>query len=109
MITCNWTVSAMECLSDLEAEHGYVTTVHWSCDGTDGTYSGRVYATQSFAVNPEKPDFVPFDQLTEAEVISWVQGAIGAEGVTATEASVQSQITNQAFPKIVMPPFPWIN
>ena len=103
-----WSVSAMECLSDLEAEHGYVTMVHWACDGTDGTYSGRVYSTQSFEVTPEKPGFIPFDQLTEAEVIGWVQAAMGVDGVAATEASINSQIVNQAFPKYVTPPLPWV-
>ncbi len=107
MITYNWTISALDCIPNLEGKTDYVVTAHWACDGTDGTYSGRVYSTQSFTVDAEKPDYIPFDQLTEADVVAWVQAAMGEDGVAATEASIDSQIENQINPPIITPPLPW--
>lgn len=85
-----------------------VVTAAWRCNGeqTDNskTYSGTCYGTASFA--PADPSaFIPFVDLTEAEVLGWVWGA----GIDkdATEASVQAQIDSQINPPIVVPPLPW--
>ena len=58
-------------------------------------------------MNPDKPDYVPYADLTEELVIGWVQDAMGEDGVVATEASVETQIENQINPPIITPPLPW--
>ena len=107
MITYLWTILQLDCLPDYEGQVDYCITAHWQCTGSDGTFSGQVYNTQSFNVTGDKPDFVPFDQLTEAQVVQWVQDALTPEGVTATETSIATQIENQVNPPIVSPPLPW--
>lgn len=85
---------------DRKTSDGFVLVAHWQCVDTDGDYSGRVYNTQSFEFNPDEPGFIPYDDLTEAEVIGWVQTALGEEGVAATEAAVAAQIEAQKNPPI---------
>jgi len=106
--TYTWVINALDCIPDVNGKLDYVVTSHWSCNATDGTFSGSVYSTVSFPVNADKPDYIPFDQLTEAQVIGWTQGALGAETVAATEAAVLQQIEDQKNPKIIQPPLPWI-
>ena len=107
-ITYNWTISALDCIPQVDGKTDYVVTAHWSCNGDDEEgHTGSVYSTQSFTVDPNKPDYVPFDQLTEELVVGWVQDAMGEDGVVATEASVATQIENQINPPIVTPPLPW--
>lgn len=72
-----------------------VVTAHWDCTATDGTYSGRVYSTTSFEVDADKPDYIPYADLTEAQVVQWVQASLGAETVAATETNVLQQIETQ--------------
>ena len=105
--TYTWTINALNCIPDLNGKLDYVVTSHWTCSGTDGTYSGQVYSTVQFQVDPDKPNYVPYDQLTEAQVITWTQEALGAETVAATEAAIDTQIENQINPPIVTPPLPW--
>lgn len=105
--TYTWSIAALDCIPDLDGKMDYVVVAHWTCTGTDGTFSGSVYNTQSFTVDPAKPDYIPFADLTEAEVISWVQDAMGEDGVNATYANIDSQIENQVNPPIVTPPLPW--
>ena len=102
-----WNISRMDVIPQTGSLTDYVVTAHWTCSGTDGTYTGQVYTTQSFTVNPDKPDYTPYANLTEAEVVGWVQAAIGEEGVAAVYTSIDTQIQNQIDPPIVTPPLPW--
>jgi hypothetical protein len=104
--TYKWVISALDCIPTTPEGTDYVVTAHWSCNGTDGTYSGNVYSTCSFPV-VEGESFVPYDQLTEADVLGWCW----ANGVDkdSAEAAVQQQIDNQINPPIVSPQLPWIS
>jgi hypothetical protein len=88
-ITYNWTVP----VTDYLVADGFITTAHWVCAGTDGTYSDSVYSTCSFA--PATPS-IPYNSVTEQEVLNW----IWANGVDkdTVEASLQSQIDLQKNP-----------
>ena len=105
--TYNWTINALDCIPQVGDLKDYCVVSHWTCTGTDGTFSGQVYSTVSFAVNPDKPDYVPYADLTEAEVIQWTQDALGAEQVAAVYTSIDTQIENQVNPPLVTPPLPW--
>lgn len=90
-----WTISQLErTLPD-----GVVMTAHWRVSDSDGNAHGTAYGTVSFpSKDPADPTFVPYEQLTEAQVIEWVKDAMGAEQVAAHEASVAAQIDAQKNP-----------
>ncbi len=100
----NWSVSQLDCVPQTAEGEDFVVTVHWSCNGVDGAYSGQVYSTTSFAV-VQGEAFTPYADLTLDQVLGW----IWANGVdkTATEAAVEGQIEAQKNPPIVSPPLPW--
>ena len=103
--TFNWQVTQMDCYPQVGSETDVVFTVHWTCSGTQDTYSGSVYSTCSVPT-PTGEAFTPYDQLTQAQVLGW----IWANGVdqTATEAAVQTQIDNQINPPVITPELPWL-
>ena len=107
MITNTWNVVAMNCKPDVDGMLDYVVTAHWTLSATDGTYTGSVYGTVSFEVDPDKPD-TPYEDLTLEEVIAWTQDALGEEQVASYEASVASQIEAQIEPTIISPALPWL-
>ena len=84
-----WKISQL----DRKTADGFVTTAHWTCSGQDGDFSASVYATCSF----EGELTVPYEQLTEATVLSWVWQSVDKE---ATEAAVAAQIAEQKAPKV---------
>jgi hypothetical protein len=96
----------MDCYPEEDGETDVVFTVHWTLTGTDGTYTGSVYGSQAITIDPAAP-FTAYADLTEAQVIGWVQSAMGAEQVASYEANVANQIENQIDPPIVTPPLPW--
>ena len=105
-VTNTWAVVQLECYPEVDGETDVVFTVHWTLTGTDGTYTGYVYGSQGVSINPDEP-FTPYDQLTEAQVIGWVQAAMGEEQVASYEANVAQQIEDQINPPVVTPPLPW--
>ncbi len=102
--TITWVISALDCIPNTPEGADYVVTAHWSCNGTDGTFNGRVYSTCSFPV-VQGTSFVPYEDLTEDDVLGWCW----ANGVDkdATEAAVEQQIQNAKNPPVVSLPLPW--
>lgn len=81
---------------DRNAANGGVTTAHWNVSAVDGDYFASAYGTAGFTPDASAPDFVPYANLTEAEVLAWVW----ASGVDkdAAEASLAQQIAAQKNP-----------
>ena len=105
-ITNTWAVVQMDAYPEEDGETDVVFNVHWTLTGTDGTYSGSVYGSQGVNIDPDAP-FTPYADLTEAQVIGWVQAALGEEQVASYEANVAQQIADQIDPPVVTPPLPW--
>lgn len=101
-----WSVAQLDAYPEYEGSTDVVFTVHWRLDGTDGTYNGSVYGS-SGVMFTEGATFTPYASLTQAQVIGWVQDALGEEQVASYEASVAQQIENQINPPVVHPALPW--
>jgi len=106
-VTNVWNVVQMDAYPEYQGEQDVVFTVHWTLTGTDGDYTGSVYGSVGVTLDPEAP-FTPYADLTLAQVIGWVQDALGAEQVAAFEANVAQQIADQINPPVVTPPLPWV-
>ena len=92
MITTSWNIANLE----RESTDGYVFTAHWTVSVTDGEYSAGSYGS----VGLERPEgeLIPFDNLTEELVISWVQDKLGEEQVASIQSSLISQLEEQKTP-----------
>jgi hypothetical protein len=76
-VTYTWSVANTERnLSD-----GGVTVAHWRCEAVDGDYSASSYGTVGFTPDADAADFIAYDNLTEADVIGWVQTNVGQSTV----------------------------
>ncbi len=105
-ITNTWSVVQMDAYPEYEGEPDVVFTVHWTLNGTDGTYAGSVYGSVGVTYEAGTP-YTAYADLTQAQVIGWVQDALGAEQVASYEANVAKQIEDQIDPPVVTPPLPW--
>ena len=92
MTTTNWHIANLE----RETSDGYVFTAHYTVDAKDDTYSAGAYGS----IGLERPEgsLIPFADLTEEQVIEWVQEKLGDEAVVNVEAALQSQIDEQRQP-----------
>lgn len=105
-VTNTWGIAQMDAYPEYEGQTDVVFTVHWTLTGVDGDHTGYVYGSVGVTLD-EGSAFTPYDQLTEAQVIGWVQAALGEEQVAAYEANVAQQIANAMNPPVVSPALPW--
>ena len=78
---------------------GTVTVLHWTVSlSDDAGHTASAYS--SIGLPPHDPDaFIPFDALTEAEVINqWLLPLMGDEQVAAYGAALEAQIQEQITP-----------
>ena len=70
-------------------------------DDGDGDYSS--VATGECDYTQSGDTFVPYDQLTQEQVIGWVKESLGADTVTSLEAGLDAQIAAQKQVALGMP------
>lgn len=102
-----WVISQLDAYPQHEGHTDVVMTVHWRRQATDGNgHTGDIYGSQAVTLDAEAP-FTPFADLTEAQVISWLEDAFGPEQLQAQKDALDKQIEDQINPPVVRPALPW--
>lgn len=90
-ITYNWTIANLE----HNVADGGVIVAHWRVSAEDGEYTASAYGTAGFTPDPTAAGFVPYADLTEADVLGWVWGSVDKDEM---EANLAKQIEGQKAP-----------
>jgi myo-inositol-hexaphosphate 3-phosphohydrolase len=85
-----WNVIQMDRLTS----DGFVVTVHYTVNAVDGDYTASTYGTVGYT-EQQGEQYIPYAQLTEAEVVGWVQESLGKDTV---EAGLAAQIEAEKNP-----------
>jgi len=72
----------------------FITTVHYTVNAVDGDYTASTYGTVGYT-EQQGEQYIPYAQLTEAEVVGWVQESLGKDTV---EAGLAAQIEAEKNP-----------
>ena len=100
----NWKIDFLKTLTN--TAQGYVVECGWRCTVTQDEHSTGAYGVCSFPAPADaQGDFIPYDKLTEAEVLGWVwsSGVDKAE----VEANLARQLDALVNPPAVVQPLPW--
>lgn len=107
MITYDWNCKTVDAYPQDGDYLDLVYNVHWRTTGVSDqldpsglAYSVTIIGTQSLDVS-DVTDFIPFEDLTNEEVVAWTQAAMGEEQVVSIEASIESQINSLITPTSV--------
>ena len=98
MTTYNWNCKTVDAYPQDGEYADLVYNVHWIVTGVSDELNpeGIAYSTTSIGTQTldtsEVTDFIPFEDLTNEQVVAWTKGAMGEEQVASIEASIQSQI-----------------
>ena len=84
-IEYTWTIAMCE----HEVATGGITVAHWRVTAVDGDFTASAYSTAGFTPDATSPDFKPYDQVTEAEVLAWVWASVDKD---SAEANLAAQI-----------------
>jgi hypothetical protein len=97
--TYTWSIQQMDRLTS----DGFVVTVHYNVSAVDGDYSASTYGTVGYTEQPGE-QYTPYADLTEQQVVGWVQDSLGKDTV---EASLATQIEAQKNP-VQESGMPWV-
>ncbi len=93
-----WTISTME----RNTSDDGVIVAHWRVNDSetvgDDTFSASAYGTASFTYDASSPDFTPYADLTEEQVLGWCWSEEGGVDKDAVEASLTANIAEQKNP-----------
>jgi len=101
----SWSINAMFTVDT--PEPGFVVNALWTLTGVDGQYTASIDGNNQFTV--QEGTFVPYADLTQDQVIGWVQAALGPDGIANFEANVNGQIASMQNPPVSPQntPLPW--
>jgi hypothetical protein len=100
MTTIHWSIVDME----RHTIDGYVHQVAYRVDGSENGFFSS-FTSKAFLARPVE-ELVPFENLTEALVLSWIQNSIGADAIAAIERGIEAELQDQQFPRVAhgLPP-----
>ena len=107
-IAYTWIISSLDVAPSDDGMIDVIKVAHWRYRITDSTddLTIEVYGAQGF-VSPDPASYTPFDSVTEAQLVEWIEDAMGEERMDAMNASLAVAIENLRNPPIVTMPVPW--
>lgn len=107
-MTTQFTTTITSMYTVQQPDPNYVVNVLWTLTGVDGTTTASIGGNTTFD-SQQETNFIPYNELTEATVIGWVQANLGEAGIANYEANVQGQINSILNPPVSPQntPLPW--
>lgn len=105
-LTYTWAVTGMK-VTKAGTLNNYVVQTYWTKTGTDengntGTFNGAT----PFTPDPTQSDFVPYDQLTQQIVLSWIQPLVVGAFAEHVNGVIAKQIAEKIDP-VIDGDLPW--
>jgi hypothetical protein len=94
MTTFTTTINSMYTLQTPDPD--YVVNVLWTVTGVDGANTASIGGNTQFSSADQEGAFVPYESLTEAQVIGWIP----ANQIESAQACVQGQLESLANPPV---------
>lgn len=109
MTNFSWSISALNCSVEKDGLPKVIHTIHWryQAEKTEGEkkYFVDTYGAQGVG-QPNPENFIPYEDITEAEIVSWLEATLPIE---AMQAGLEAKIEEQINPKELTPPLPWVS
>jgi hypothetical protein len=99
-VTYTWAVTGIKKNADESVVQTYWSKTGTDDDGNTGSFAGAT----PFEADPSAEDYIPFANLTEADVLSWIQAVVVGSYEEHVNAQIQKQIDSKV---IVDADMPW--
>jgi hypothetical protein len=109
-LTYTWAITSLKKTTDGSVDN-FVVQSTWTCTGTDedgdsGTFNG---ATPFPLDSLDPTTFIPYEDLTEADVLGWIEAVVVGSYKEHVDAQINKQIALIKDPVVEVPngDFPW--
>jgi len=107
MITYTWMVTAMEAVTEGDLDNVVVIS-YFTCSGEENGLKGAT-SSDCRLPPPDPANFIPLDQITEQEAVTWTLEALGSSRAQDYEEMVALQIEGQKTPPQKFVDLPWLS
>lgn len=105
-----WSITSVQ-KADTGDLSGVIIQTRWSCTGTDENgHTGTFHGATPFDINAVDPtNFTPFDELTEQQVLSWIQGVVIGTYWEHVEQQIAKQVlaSKAVISEVTQNELPW--
>jgi len=97
-------IVSLQCYAEIDGESDVVFSINWNLVGNEGVYSSSLPCVTLLTYTAGQT-FIPYAELTEEQVLTWINEYTTPEWMTSYETTVASNIEQQKL--VVKPPLPW--
>ena len=107
-----WQIYSIRSHPQLDGRTNVVSSVKWGAHAVDGSYTDAVSGIVDLPVS-NITSFVPYDQLTESQVVEWVKNALGEQKIKQLHVQLSVSIESRKQPNLIKPKaqtsqLPWV-
>lgn len=105
----NWKITRLDTKINYQDTKNVVYQVHFSCTTKRNDNIKEVIQNDAITLDYlNTTSYIPFNQLTEAQVLDWVYSILTPEGILNIETSGEQQLEEFINPTITTPQLPWV-
>ena len=94
--TYKWVINALDAKISHDSKDNVINTIHWGYSAVDdGDTTKTAYSIGTHNVTYDAGNFTEYDNITEADVIAWLEDGLDVDSM---KASLDSQIELQKTP-----------
>jgi outer membrane biosynthesis protein TonB len=105
-ISYSYSINSMSCYPQYDSEKDVVFQVLWTLTGTTASQTSS-YSGPTLLPAPQGDDFTPYSQLTEEQVIGWVENGTDPDYLANAHQWIADDIAAKENPPVTNPSLPW--
>lgn len=98
MLEIIWKIASVKCIPEISGNENVVQQIEWLVTANNNDFLGSVNGQQDIVYDPE--NFVPYESLTQPQMIQWVKTAMGTNRVAELEAKAV-ELAQKIEPQVV--------
>lgn len=103
-----WSIDKIATVPQVGDHSDVVKEIEWRCTATSGSVSQSTYGKVIITLDESSfEDFTLYEDLTQTQVLEWVKGIMGEQGVAYQEELALQRATAIANPNTKSPALPW--
>lgn len=104
--TYSWEITQLDCFPSMDGNENVVSGIGWARTATDGTNNACICGLQPLKFT-NISNFTPYPDLTQVEIIQWLERSIGVEKLAEIDANLDAELVAKATPVVINPKLPW--
>lgn len=86
-----WRVIGCQAVTDAKSSETILTSLVWQCIVKTES-SKAIYTGSSLLPKPNPESLIPFDEISEDQMIQWILNEVGTEGMAKIESDLMLQL-----------------